>query len=151
MSENEFEILNDVNNYVKYIISNFEALKSITNIEEELKLIDKNYLRKALKIIEPKISNDINICPVCGAKVHGLKNIIQEKLSSLSQIKNKCLNSFMREFDIELDDDNIKKEFKKILSVVEEIDEMKVVDYFIIDGNEEEKIKLIILFKINKY
>lgn len=57
----------------------------------------------------------------------------------------------MREFDIELDDDNIKKEFKKILSVVEEIDEMKVVDYFIIDGNEEEKIKLIILFKINKY
>ena len=48
MSENEFEILNDVNNYVKYIISNYEALKSITNIEEELKLIDKNYLRKAL-------------------------------------------------------------------------------------------------------
>ena len=87
MSENEFEILNDVNNYVKYIISNYEALKSITNIEEELKLIDKNYLRKALKIIEPKISNDINICPVCGAKVHGLKILYKKNYHLFLKLK----------------------------------------------------------------
>lgn len=140
--EEDFDTLNEVNAYVKYIISNYQDLKAINNIEEELKLVDKNYLRKALKIIEPKISNEINICPVCGSKVCDLKSIIQKKLYSLSEVKNECLKSFMKEFELKLDNNKIKNEFEKILNIVEKIDEKNIIDYFIIDGNKEEKNKI---------
>lgn len=147
IQKDDFKAIDSVKPYVKYIVSNYKDLLSINDIEEELKLVDQNYLRKVLSMLEPKISETTKICPVCGSKVNNLKDIIEEKLLSFSKIKNKCLNAFIKEFSYELENKTVKDEFKQILDTVRNIDENKFIDYYIIDGNQEEKNKINIAFQ----
>lgn len=137
MTDEEFKEIAKVDKYIQFIISNFSSLKEINDITEELKLVDQNYLKKALLLLEPKVNDETKFCPVCNSPIHDLKSIIKEKISTFSKIKNECLIKFMKEYEFKLNDENIQKEFLKILKSVESINEENIIDYFIIDGNLE--------------
>lgn len=137
LNEEEFTEISKVDKYIEFIISNFSSLKEISDITEELKLVDQNYLKKALMLLEPKVNDETKFCPVCNSPIHDLKSIIKEKIIALSKIKNECLIKFMEEYEFKLSDDNIQKEFLEILKSVKIIKEDNIIDYFIIDGNLE--------------
>ena len=137
LTDEEFKEIAKVDKYIEFIISNYSSLKEISDITEELKLVDQNYLKKVLMILEPKVNDETKICPVCNSPVNNLKAIIQEKINTLSKIKNECLIKFMKEYEFKLNDESIQKEFLEILKSIESIKEENIIDYFIIDGNLE--------------
>lgn len=137
MTDEEFKEIAKVDKYIQFIISNFSSLKEIDGITEELKLVDQNYLKKALLLLEAKVNDETKFCPVCNSPIHDLKSIIKEKINALSKIKNKCLIQFMKEYEFKLNDENVQKEFLKIIKSIESITEENIIDYFIIDGNLE--------------
>lgn len=137
LTDEEFKEIAKVDKYIEFIISNFSSLKEISDITEELKLVDQNYLKKALMLLEPKVDDETKFCPVCNSPIHDLKSIIKEKINALSKIKNECLIKFMKEYEFKLNDESIQKEFLEILKSIESIKEENIIDYFIIDGNLE--------------
>lgn len=137
ISDEEFKGIKKIDNYLVFILSNFAGLKSINDIGDELKLVDKNYLKKALSLIEPKVSEGIQKCPICDTPIDNLKDIIQRKIDALAKINNEYLKKFIDEFDNIIDDEDIREDFKKVLESVLNIEEEKFVDYFIVDGNLE--------------
>lgn len=137
LTDEEFKEIAKVDKYIEFIISNFSSLKEISDITEELKLVDQNYLKKALILLEPKVDDETKFCPVCNSPTHDLKSIIKEKINALSKIKNECLIKFMKEYEFKLNDESIQKEFLEILKSIESVEEEDIIDYFIIDGNSE--------------
>lgn len=135
ITEQECNQIKPMEKYMKYILTNFDKLKETNDIEDELKLVDKNYLKKALSLISTKIDEKTNICPVCGSSVSDLKAVVNEKIKELSIIKSECLSKFVEEFDLK--ESNIKSVFEKILDLVNKINENKLIDFYIIDGNTE--------------
>lgn len=133
ITEKEYKEIKSIDKYIKFILSNFESLKKTNDLSKELELVDQNYLKKVLSILEPKINEETKVCPVCGSKVLDLKTLINKKIRELSSIKNECLKKFVKEFDMK--DSSLKTEFEKIINTVNELDENKLIDYFIIDGS----------------
>lgn len=137
MTDEEFKDIKKVDKYIRFIVSNYNGLKAIGDISEELKLVDQNYLKKALLLLEPTVNEETKKCPVCGSDVCNLKSIIQEKIDSFSKIKNEYLTKFMKEYEFKLSDEIIQKEFKEVLEAVENMKENNAIDYFIVDGDLE--------------
>ena len=67
---------------------NFKSIQKINDISSELEVVDKNYLRQALLLLDKNMDNDASICPVCGSHVVNLKQLVHQRIEQLSQIRN---------------------------------------------------------------
>lgn len=133
----EYDAINELDDCIEFIIHNYNSLREIGDISEELKLVDQNYLKKALNLLEPQINNQTEKCPVCNSPVYDLKSIIHTKIELLSNIKNECLSRFIKEFEHKYSDMVIKERFTKIIDSMKMINEDNIIDYYIMDGNFE--------------
>ena len=61
----EFKEIKKLDRYLGYVLHNFKALQEINDIGSELEVVDKNYLRQALSLLDKNMDNDTSICPVC--------------------------------------------------------------------------------------
>lgn len=125
--------------YIPFILKNRDKLIDIADITEDLKIIDKNYLKNVLKTIDKHLSSSDDICPVCGSRVLNLKETVQEKIKVLSEIKNEQLKLFVSEYDKNYQNEStIQSDFDSVIEVAKKYDEEILVEYYILDGNAEE-------------
>lgn len=75
---NEFKEIKKIDRYLGYVLHNFKALQEINDISSELEVVDKNYLRQALSLLDKNMDNDTSICPVCGSHVVNLKQLVHQ-------------------------------------------------------------------------
>lgn len=132
---NEFKEIKKIDRYLGYVLHNFKALQEINDISSELEVVDKNYLRQALSLLDKNMDNDTSICPVCGSHVVNLKQLVHQKIEQLSQIRNECLNRFVEEYGSQLSNESISEEFLTIKNAVKNITEENLVNYFVVDGS----------------
>lgn len=131
----EFKEIKKIDRYLGYVLHNFKALQEINDISSELEVVDKNYLRQALSLLDKNMDNDTSICPVCGSHVVNLKQLVHQKIEQLSQIRNECLNRFVEEYGSQLSNESISEEFLTIKNAVKNITEENLVNYFVVDGS----------------
>ena len=125
--------------YIPFVLKNKDKLIDIADITEDLKIIDKNYLKNVLKIIDKHLSSSDDTCPVCGSRVLNLKEQVQEKIKVLSEIKNEQLKLFISEYDKNNQNGStIQSDFDSVIEVAKKYDEEILVEYYILDGNAEE-------------
>lgn len=137
IADDEFDKIKKIDKNINFIIKNFNALKEIDDITSELKLVDQNYLKKALLLLDSEVDEETKICPICNSPVNDLKSIIKNKLKALSTIKNNCLTKFVIENEYKLKNDEIQKDFLAILENIKNIKEENIIDYFIVNGDIE--------------
>lgn len=128
ISKKDVDLIKKTDNYIEYLLKNYSKLKLIGDISDELKLVDKDYLRKALVILEPRISPDANKCPVCGAEVKNLKELVKDKIQELSKIKSECLKDFIK---VANDKMSIQDAFNNVLDVTKVVSEKVLIEYYL--------------------
>lgn len=126
--------------YIPFILKNQDKLIDIADITEDLKIVDKNYLKNVLKTINEHLSPSDDTCPVCGSRVLNLKERVQEKVKMLSEIKNEQLKLFISEYDKNNRNNKstVQRDFDLVIDVAKKYDEEILVEYYILDGNAEE-------------
>lgn len=135
LEEKEFKEIQKIDRYLEYVLPNFKSIQKINDISSELEVVDKNYLRQALLLLDKNMDNDASICPVCGSHVVNLKQLVHQRIEQLSQIRNECLNRFVEKYGSQLSNESISDEFLMIIDAVKNITEENLVNYFVVDGN----------------
>lgn len=135
LEEKEFKEIQKIDRYLEYVLPNFKSIQKINDISSELEVVDKNYLRQALLLLDKNMDNDASICPVCGSYVVNLKQLVHQRIEQLSQIRNECLNRFVEKYGSQLSNESISDEFLMIMDAVKNITEENLVNYFVVDGN----------------
>ena len=135
LEEKEFKEIQKIDRYLEYVLPNFKSIQKINDISSELEVVDKNYLRQALLLLDKNMDNDASICPVCGSHVVNLKQLVHQRIEQLSQIRNECLNRFVEKYGSQLSNESISDEFLMIMDAVKNITEENLVNYFVVDGN----------------
>ena len=139
ITEEDCNGIEKASSYIPFILKNRKKLIDIADITEDLEIVDKNYLKNALKTIDKHLSSADDKCPVCGSQVLNLKETVQQKIKELSDIKNEQLKLFISEYDKNTQNEStIQSEFDSVVETAKKYDEEILVEYYILDGNAEE-------------
>src|SRR5690554_961021 len=87
------------------LVKNYTAFKELSNIEDELSNYHDSILFRSLELLDKILNEESCQCPVCGTDNLKMKNIVQDKISILKNIKSEIINNIIMEnIDIEINE-----------------------------------------------
>lgn len=132
ISEKNYGILNELLiDDLKFLLKFLDGLKTISDIDEDIKTIKEEYLKTILISIEEKMDDNCSVCPVCNSDVVNLKEIINTKIKEFKIIKTELLRIFKSE-NIHSKDDDVLFRFEDLVKTSKIISDKEIVDFMFI-------------------
>ncbi|HHT67314.1 MAG TPA: hypothetical protein GX010_03715 [Erysipelotrichaceae bacterium] len=108
-----------------------EELSSVVDAKDELEKEKKRLLFAALENINETLDSNDNVCPVCNSHIADIKQVVQDKMNSLSKVKSDLILK-LKKSNYSVDSNKIK-ELAEAYELVSNDDDLKA-EYIVCGG-----------------
>lgn len=135
--------LND--NYKNFIVLNGKSIIEINAITDSIESIKDSYIEHIFKELNDYLSDDENVCPICGTdKNQPIKSIIAAKMAELNKIEQEVVKSYQNSH-LDLQPKEVLNNLNEIKSIFNDnnitIENLK---NYVLCGGDKNKADLII-------